>query len=135
MGLGFTAALTIIGLVRELIGAGTAFDVQVLPDAYTPISIFILAPGAFFVLAILTALQNKLKAPSATNVEKGDMACGGDCAHCGGACGASNHNTVIQERAEKEREEAERKRLAVEAAKKAKAEAEKKTVKEEVTNE
>ena len=139
MGLGFTVALTVIGLVRELIGAGTAFDVQVLPDAYTPISIFILAPGAFFVLAILTALQNKLKAPSATNVEKSDMACGGNCARCGGACGAANHDTVIRDRAEKEREEAERKRLAAEAARKAKAEAdaEKTAVaaKEDVTNE
>lgn len=116
MGLGFTAALTIIGLVRELIGAGTAFGVQVLPDAYTPVSIFILAPGAFFVLALLTALQNKFKAPSATNVENPPIACGGNCARCAGSCGEVNHEAVIRERAA--REAAER-----EAAEKAKAEA------------
>ncbi len=61
MGLGFTVGLTAIGIVRELIGAGQAFGVQVLPDAYEPVTIFILAPGAFFVLAMLTALQNVFK--------------------------------------------------------------------------
>lgn len=79
MGLGFTAALTILGAVRELIGAGTFFGLRVIPEGFT-VPIFVLAPGAFFVLAILTALQNKLKAPSATN--RGDKkTCGG---HCGG---------------------------------------------------
>ena len=59
MGLGFTAGLTSIGIVRELIGSGKIFNFQVLPDTYEPITIFILAPGAFFVLAGLTALQNQ----------------------------------------------------------------------------
>ena len=61
MGLGFTLGLTSIGIVRELIGAGTLFNYQILPDSYQPITIFILAPGAFFVLACLTALQNVMK--------------------------------------------------------------------------
>lgn len=61
MGLGFTVGLTAIGIVRELIGSGKAFGIQVLPDAYEPVTIFILAPGAFFVLAMLTALQNVFK--------------------------------------------------------------------------
>ena len=61
MGLGFTVGLTSIGIVRELIGSGKIFNFQVLPDTYEPITIFILAPGAFFVLAGLTALQNKIK--------------------------------------------------------------------------
>ena len=61
MGLGFTVALVCIGAVREILGAGTVFGVPVMPASYQPISIFILAPGAFFVLACLTALQNKLK--------------------------------------------------------------------------
>jgi electron transport complex protein RnfE len=73
MGLGFTVALTILGAIRELLGAGTVFGVQVLPSSYTPISIFILAPGAFFVIAILCAIQNKLKFPSATNVREDGM--------------------------------------------------------------
>ncbi len=79
MGLGFTVALTILGAVRELLGSGTVFGLRLLPETYT-IPIFVLAPGAFFVLAILTALQNKLKAPSATN-RKGAKTCNG---HCGG---------------------------------------------------
>lgn len=73
MGLGFTIALTILGAIRELLGAGTVFGVKVMPAAFTPISIFILAPGAFFVIAVLTALQNKMKAPSATNVREDGM--------------------------------------------------------------
>ena len=61
MGLGFTLALTIIGAVRELLGAGQLFNMQVMPDSYVPCSIFVLAPGAFFVLAVLTAIQNKIR--------------------------------------------------------------------------
>ncbi len=135
MGLGFTAALTIIGLVRELLGAGTAFGIRVMPDAYTPISIFILAPGAFFVLACLTALQNKLKAPSATNmVGDGDitsLSCGGDCAKCHGVCGARNHDVVSAETAQKKAEEAARKKA--EALAKAQAVKEAKEAKEAST--
>ena len=86
MGLGFTVALVCIGAVREILGAGTVFGVPVMPASYQPISIFILAPGAFFVLACLTALQNKLKMPSATNGsakgKKAKTACCGDCANC-----------------------------------------------------
>lgn len=63
MGLGFTIALILIGGFRELIGSGTLFGIQVTPSSYVPCSIFVLAPGAFFVYAALTALQNKLKMP------------------------------------------------------------------------
>ena len=119
MGLGFTVALTLIGLVRELLGAGTAFGVQVLPGGYTPISIFILAPGAFFVLAGLTALQNKLRAPSATNRPGAEIACGGNCARCAGSCGAATHETVTADRAEREAKLAAEKAAAKQAAAKA----------------
>lgn len=87
MGLGFTIALVLIGAFRELLGAGTIFGMQILPSSFQPISIFILAPGAFFVLAALTAIQNKLKLPCATNgsVKKGKVTgCNGDCLHCSG---------------------------------------------------
>lgn len=85
MGLGFTLALTCIGLVRELLGAGTAFGYTIMPKVYEPISIFIMAPGAFFVLSMLTAIQNKLKLPSATNIDHSStLECGGDCMHCHG---------------------------------------------------
>ena len=55
MGLGFTLGLTCIGLVRELVGNGTVFDIAVMPESYEPLTIFILAPGAFLVLAFLVA--------------------------------------------------------------------------------
>ena len=61
MGLGFTLGLTLIGIVRELLGTGAIFNVRVLPSSYEPLTIFILAPGAFFVLAFLTAIMNKIK--------------------------------------------------------------------------
>ncbi len=85
MGLGFTVGLTAIGIVRELVGSGKVFNIQVLPSSYEPITIFILAPGAFFVLAGLTALQNKFKKKAAA---KGDpiadkIGCGANCESCG----------------------------------------------------
>ena len=88
MGLGFTVALALIGSFRELLGAGTIFGIQIMPASYQPISIFILAPGAFFVLACLTALQNRLKMPCATNgsvkEKKKGGCCSGDCLSCAG---------------------------------------------------
>lgn len=96
MGLGFTVGLTCIGIVREIIGAGQIFGYQLLPLAdpstgkagYTPITIFILAPGAFLVLAGLTALQNKIKNKAAKKGKEvvESVSCGESCASCGG-CG------------------------------------------------
>ena len=80
MGLGFTLALTVIGAVREILGSGEIFGIHVMPEGFEPVSIMVMAPGAFFVLSVLTALQNKFKAPSATN--KGDKFCSGACAGC-----------------------------------------------------
>ena len=82
IGLGFTIGLTLIGIIRELLGNGTIFDFRVMPESYQPISIFVLAPGAFFVLAMLCALQNKLKLKGANRHTKGNGGCNGDCAHC-----------------------------------------------------
>lgn len=105
MGLGFTCALTIIGSVREILGAGEIFGFRIMPDSYEPIAIFVLAPGAFFVLAVLTALQNKFKAPSATNIEGDKLACNGKCGECFGATGCMNHKLVSEEKAKKAEEE------------------------------
>lgn len=58
MGLGFAVALTIIGMIREILGAGTVFGITVMPSMYSPALIMILAPGAFFTLGILMALLN-----------------------------------------------------------------------------
>ena len=91
MGLGFTVGLTSIGIVRELIGAGQIFGFQVMPDSYEPLTIFILAPGAFFVLACLVALQNKVKKSMARKGRKvpASAGCGEGCVSCAsrGICG------------------------------------------------
>lgn len=82
IGLGFTLGLTVIGMVRELIGNGTLFGKQIMPESYEPVSILVLAPGAFFVLAILCAIQNKLKLKGANRHVKGNGGCSGNCANC-----------------------------------------------------
>ncbi|MGN0437902.1 MAG: electron transport complex subunit RsxE [Lachnospiraceae bacterium] len=61
MGLGFTVGLTAIGIFRELLGGGSVFGYWIMPESYEPVSILILAPGAFFVLACLVAVQNKVR--------------------------------------------------------------------------
>lgn len=100
MGLGFTVGLTSIGIVRELIGAGQIFGVQIMPKAYEPVTIFILAPGAFFVLAGLVAIQNKVKNRAA---KKGDevketAGCAEGCANCSNsACGGKVFPTGNEE--------------------------------------
>lgn len=117
MGLGFTLALTLIGLVREFLGSGSLFGTVVMPEGYQPIAIFVMAPGAFFVLSVLTALQNKFHAPSATNTQNSDLACGGNCAACGGCKGAANHLQIAEETERQARLLAEQKKAAAEAKK------------------
>lgn len=58
MGLGFTLALTFLGGIRELLGAGSLFGWSVMPEAYEPALIMILAPGAFLALGIIMGLMN-----------------------------------------------------------------------------
>lgn len=123
MGLGFTLAITLIGLVREFLGAGTVFGFsgsdfygtplpellvglvnqwldpdstsetvqfwnRVLTDeiaSYGPMSIMIMAPGAFFILATLTAIQNVMKEKgkkAGKDVSKIQSGCNSDCMNC-----------------------------------------------------
>ena len=60
MGLGFTMALTLLGIVRELLAAGSVFDIQLLPET-TNMLLFILPPGAFITLGYLIAIVNRLR--------------------------------------------------------------------------
>ena len=60
IGLGFTLALTLLGIVRELLGAGSIFGLTLLPET-TNILLFILPPGAFITLGYLIAIVNKLR--------------------------------------------------------------------------
>ena len=79
MGLGFTLGIILISAIRELIGSGAIYGFAFIPENYRA-ALFVLPPGAFLVLSFLTAIQNKLKLPSATN-NKTDS-CNNDCLHC-----------------------------------------------------
>ena len=68
------------------LGMGSIFGFRIMPDSYVTINIFGLAPGAFFVLAALTALQNYIKNKrklAGKDYEKIQSGCGHDCLHCG----------------------------------------------------
>ncbi len=76
MGLGFTLAITIIGSVREFLGAGTIFGITILGASYQPMLVMILPPGAFLVLGsllgLLNVIQNKGKAKKGAPVHETD---------------------------------------------------------------
>ncbi len=75
MGIGFTAALLCMGIIRELLGAGTIFGLPVLSGLIPPIIIFILPPGGFFVFGMLIALANKLNKSEDINNKTGCEGC------------------------------------------------------------
>ena len=91
MGLGFTLSLTILGALREILGAGTFFGLTVYTEELMPpVSIMVLAPGAFFVLAMVIAVRNKIIRGRKTAAEAGCDKI--DCGHCGNtAC--AGHKT------------------------------------------
>ncbi|WP_313340494.1 electron transport complex subunit E [Sedimentibacter sp.] len=60
MGLGFTFAITVLSIIRELIGNGTIFGFQILGEWYQPVMIFVQPPGAFIALGLLIGLVNFL---------------------------------------------------------------------------
>ena len=60
IGLGFTFALTLLGMVRELLGAGSLFGIALLPETLN-ILVFVLPPGAFITLGYLIAIVNKIR--------------------------------------------------------------------------
>ncbi len=62
MGLGFTLALTLIGSVREILGAGTFFGVSLFGESFQPVTIMILPPGAFLTLGIIVMVINIISA-------------------------------------------------------------------------
>jgi len=139
MGLGFTMALTIIGLIREFLGAGTLFGFAIddmfsnpVPvmlvstlgkvispkaggfagiinniltiefSSVSPIGILVMAPGAFFVLAALTMIQNIIKekgAKAGKDTSKIGSGCSHDCMSCGdtGCAHRIVDNTVKEE--------------------------------------
>lgn len=112
MGLGFTLGLTAIGLLREILGAGQIFGFQVLPLAdkangvagFTPITIFVMAPGAFLVLACLVAVMNIVRTKMD---EKGKPLAApsgclsGDCASCGQSAMCTGRSEIAAKTASK----------------------------------
>lgn len=70
-----------------------------MPASYEPITIFILAPGAFFVLACLVAAQNKIRSKKPGKKAPASTGCG-DCANCGNsACGSrSFFDTTVDDK-------------------------------------
>ncbi|MBQ3164836.1 MAG: electron transport complex subunit E [Lachnospiraceae bacterium] len=120
MGLGFALALTLIGAVREILGAGELFGMAILPVEepimlgsvalkFEPIRIFGLAPGAFFVVALLTAIQNKVKKSmeeKGKHAEKIQSGCNFDCASCGDSgCSHKFYDAQAGEKKEEVKEE------------------------------
>ena len=80
MGIGFTLALTALGFIRELLGAGTGFGIRILPESFEPIGIFIKAPGAFLVLAIMIMVLNAIGVKNRS--DELVNGCDGCCANC-----------------------------------------------------
>ena len=60
MGIGFTAALVLMSAIRELLGNGTLFGLAITKNLFSPMLIFILPPGGFFVFGILIAAANAI---------------------------------------------------------------------------
>ena len=58
MGLGFTLALTLLGSIRELIGSGSIFGVQVLGASYEPMLLIVMASGGFLTFGLMLGLFN-----------------------------------------------------------------------------
>jgi len=61
MGLGFTLGLSVLGSVREILGAGTLLGISLFGEAFEPALIFILPPGAFLALGVILAIYNIIK--------------------------------------------------------------------------
>lgn len=87
MGLGFTLALGVMGMIREFIGSGTLFGIDIYASSsITPAGIFMLAPGGFFVFACLIAAVNYFSKGKA--IKKKEFGCEGCmmASMCGGSC-------------------------------------------------
>lgn len=62
MSIGFTIILTILGSIRELLGVGTIFAVQIMPLSFEPWMVMVLQPGAFLTLGLMIGVSNWLNA-------------------------------------------------------------------------
>ncbi|WP_073992436.1 electron transport complex subunit RsxE [Parasporobacterium paucivorans] len=90
MGLGFTIALTLLGAFREILGSGSVFGFKFIPSEFN-VTIFVLAPGAFFVLACLVAFKNW------TGMKKGKPAIEESCSGCP-SCGTCPSSQIDEKK-------------------------------------
>ena len=95
MGLGFTIALSLLGVFREILGAGTILGINI--PHWDGIGIFVMAPGAFFVLAALIAIQNQIRISHGKKPRK--LQCEQGCAGCTG-CGSDYSQCNKEEKEE-----------------------------------
>lgn len=95
MGLGFTIALSLLGGFREILGAGTILGINI--PHWDGIGIFVMAPGAFFVLAALIAIQNQIRISHGKKHRK--LQCEQGCAGCTG-CGSDYSQCNKEEKEE-----------------------------------
>ncbi len=86
MGLGFTVALTLAGSLREILGKGTLFGMQVLPESVSPIAIFGFPPGAYLVIALFIAIMNAIGIKTRQRQLVENDGCNGNCAACAMIC-------------------------------------------------
>lgn len=95
MGVGFTAALVLMGSVRELLGAGTLFSLPITSKLIDPMLVMILPPGGFFVFGVLVALSNKLSEKSGKKPSK-SLSCA-ECGACDGCAACEGNEVTVNE--------------------------------------
>lgn len=86
MGLGFTVALTLAGSVREILGSGTLFGMQILPKSVSPIAMFSQPPGAYLVIALFIIIMNAIGIKTRQRQLVENDGCSGNCAVCAMTC-------------------------------------------------
>ncbi len=94
MGIGFTAAIILMSIIRELIGSGTLAGIQILPPSVAPMAIFILPPGGFFVYGMMMAAANRLA--ERKGLAKAELN-GCDACPMAGSCGIKNDGKDTKE--------------------------------------
>lgn len=90
IGIGYTMSLTFLGSIREVLGNGTWFGMQVFGPSFQPFEIMVQAPGAFICLGLILGAMNLIGTVQARRrstgfVSIGCQVCGGSCASCGAA--------------------------------------------------
>lgn len=74
MGIGFTAALLWIGVVREILGNGSVFGVVLFPETFQTWTVMVLPSGGFFAMAMWLLLVNWLKEREAAGAKRAQEA-------------------------------------------------------------